>query len=80
MDSADNPLVSEGTDASSTFKFTFVVWELFGFCETAQEGGYLNAGKFYNQFHRDYPWHLQFDSLSIEGRDVYINYISVELI
>ena len=78
--SADNPLVSEGTHAPATFKFTFVPWELFGYCETAQDEGYLNAGEFSNQLHPDYPWHLQFDSLSIEGRDVYINYISIELI
>ena len=38
-----NNLLSAGTKFPSTFKITFHVGEQYGYCETAQEGGYLNT-------------------------------------
>ena len=76
VESADNPLVSEGTEAPSTFKFIFLPWERLGYCETAQEGGYTNVGKFRTLLNRNEPLHLELSS-SEEG---YINYISIKSI
>ena len=44
--SHDHTLVASGTPVSSTFKLTFAPFNKFGFCETAQEGGYINTATF----------------------------------
>ena len=45
----DDTLVTAGTPVSSTFKLTFSPFKKSGCCETAQEGGYINAGTFNSQ-------------------------------
>ena len=47
--SHDHTRVASGTPVSSTFKLTFAPFNKFGFCETAQEGGYINTGTFSSQ-------------------------------
>ena len=42
----DGATVPAGTLASATLKFTFAPYSKFAFCETAQEGGFLNTGTF----------------------------------
>ena len=76
--SADDPLVSKGTKATSTFKFTFIPSETLGICETAQDDGYKNVGKFSTQLNLNEPLYLELESKHREV-DVYINYIAVEL-
>jgi len=74
-----DPLVGQGTKAPSTFKFIFLPWERLGYCETAQEGGYVSVGKFDHQLNPDMPLHLTLEASS-RGDDVYINRISIESI
>ena len=38
--------VTPGTQVPATFKLTFFPFYKLGFCETAQEGGYINTGTF----------------------------------
>ena len=45
----DDNRVASTTPVSSTFKLTFTPFNKFGFCETAQEGGYINTGIFHSQ-------------------------------
>ena len=45
----DDTRVSSTTQAPSTLKLTFSPFNKFGFCETAQEGGYINTGTFNSQ-------------------------------
>ena len=46
---ADNPLVSEGTKVPPIFKLSVHPKGKFGYCQTAQEGGYINCGIFQQQ-------------------------------
>ena len=73
----DNPIVSSGTRATSTFKFTFLPWDRMGYCATAQDEGYLSVGKFDEQLHG--PLYLQIKS-QYRGKDFYINHISIKSI
>ena len=46
----DETLVSAGTRVPPIFKFTIIPSEQFGpfgYCETAQDGGYINVGKYW---------------------------------
>ena len=45
----DGDTVPHGTPASATYKFTFTPWSKFAFCETAQEGGFIETGVFNSQ-------------------------------
>ena len=45
----DDTRVSSTTQAPSTLKLTFSPFNKFGFCETAQEGGYINTATFNSQ-------------------------------
>ena len=67
----------EGTKSPSTFKFTFLPRESFGYCETPQAGGYINVGKYTYPLNLDEPLHLQVSSTSKE-QEVYITYLSIE--
>ena len=55
--SQDNPLVSDGTPASATYKLTFFLGHKYGcgICESAQDGGYMNIGSFYSYLDRTEP-------------------------
>ena len=45
----DETRVSVGTKVPPIFKFTIIPLEHFGYCETAQNGGYINVGTFFQQ-------------------------------
>ena len=45
----DNSPSTSGMRVPSSFKLTFIPFNKFGFCETAQEGGYINTGTFSSQ-------------------------------
>ena len=62
VESEDDTLVSEETKAPSTFKFTLLPWQRLGYCETAQEGGYVNVGKFRDQLDPSKPLYLELNS------------------
>ena len=74
----DNRLVARGTKAPSTFKFMFSPHTGNTYCETAQEGGYINSGTFKNKLDVSQPLFLR---LSGEdgGENYSIHYINVEL-
>ena len=76
---SDGKRVSEGTKVPSTFKFMINLKERFGYCETAQEGGYINGGKFYNELDLSRPLYLELLNW-IEWREHFIHYISIESI
>ena len=42
----DDTRVTAGTPVPATFKLTFTPFNKFGFCETAQDGGYINTFAF----------------------------------
>ena len=69
--------VSEGTKVPSTFKLTLLLKDSFGYCETAQEGGYINVEKFYNVLDLSRPLYLQLVNW-IEWKEHFIHYISIE--
>ena len=75
----DNTLVSEGTKAPSIVKLTFLPLKGFGYCETAQEGGYTNAGKFSEHMTGLYPLYLELYSWQ-EEEEHSIYHISIESI
>ena len=54
----DGTLVSSGTKVPATFKFTFTPFYKYGSCETAQEGGYINTGRFNAQIDMTKPLYL----------------------
>jgi len=70
-------LVPTGTKAPSTFKFTFLPRELFGYCETPQIGGYINVGKYAHSLNLDEPLYLEIKNTA-EEHEVYITYLSIE--
>jgi len=73
----DHPLVSMGTEVPATFKFTLLPWQRLGYCETVQEGGYVNVGKFHNQLEPLKPLYLELNSqYGVEAYSIY--YISIE--
>ena len=79
VESEHDTLVSEGTKVPSTFKFTLLPWQRLGYCETAQEGGYVNVGKFRDQLDPLKPLYLELNSQrEVEKYSIY--YISIESI
>ena len=70
-------LVPEGTKAPSTFKFTFLPRESFGFCETPQNDGYINVGKYTYSLNLDEPLYLEIKS-TVEEQEIYISYLSIQ--
>ena len=55
----DNVLVSEGTLFPATFKLTINPIHKYAVCETAQDGGYINTGKFNRDLDHTGPLYLQ---------------------
>ena len=74
---ATRKFVPEGTKAPSTFKFTFLPRELFGYCETPQIGGYINVGKYADSLNLDEPLYLEIKS-TVKEQEVYITYLSIQ--
>ena len=58
-DTQDGTLVSSGTKVPATFKLTFTPFYKYGSCETAQEGGYINTGRFNTQLDITKPLYLR---------------------
>ena len=73
----DDALVSATAQAPSTFKLTFTPFFKYGACETAQDGGYINTGRFYTQI--DVGKQLY---LTVKGHngaeDMYFYYFNVQ--
>ena len=79
VESQHDTFVSKETKLSSTFKFTVLPWQRLGYCETAQEGGYVNVGKFRAQLNPLDPLYLELNSqYGVEKYSIY--YISIETI
>ena len=75
---AGNPLVSEGTKVPPIFKLSVHPKERFGYCQTAQEGGYINSGLFQQQLTLLYP--LIFKLTAWETEEYSIHYIHIQSI
>ena len=74
--STDGKRVSTGSEEPVTYKVTFVVSERFGLCETAQDGGYINAGVFNKQLDITKPIYFMLGSTGT-GVKYAIKYISL---
>ena len=74
----DATRVSSGTPVSSMFKLTFTPFNKFGFCETAQDGGYINTATFDLQLDITMPL-----SLTLMRSDLleeyYFHYLKLEI-
>ena len=57
--SRDDNRVSEGTKAPSVFKMTLYPWERAAYCETAQEGGLINAAAVSGLLQRNRPLYMK---------------------
>ena len=73
----DERRVSCGTEVPTIFKFTVILLDKAGYCETPQEGGYFNVGKF-----EKYLEHSTLLDLNLYRDDAdenyYIRYISIQ--
>ena len=76
--SHDGTLITSGTQVSSTFKLTFTPFNKFGFCETAQQGGYINTGTFNSQIDITKPLFLTVKR-SQAREQYYFHYFMVEI-
>ena len=74
----DNTLVSSGTKVPATFKLTFTPFYKYGSCETAQEGGYINTGRFNTQLDITKPLYLRVDR-DQASEEYYFHYFLVEI-
>ena len=74
----DNTLVSSGTKVPATFKLTFTPFYKYGSCETAQEGGYINTGRFNTQLDITKPLYLRVER-SDANEQLYYHYFLVEI-
>ena len=74
----DKRLVARGTKAPSTFKFMFSPHTGYTYCETAQEGGFINSGTFKRKLDVSKPLLLRLSSED-GGENYSIHYINVEL-
>ena len=74
----DSTQITAGTQVSSTFKLTFSPFDKFGFCETAQEGGYINTGTFNSQIDITKPLFL-IVKRSGATEQYYFHYFMVEI-
>ena len=76
--SHDDIRVSPDNEAPPIFKLTFTPFNKFGFCETAQEGGYINTATFNSQIDVTKPLFL-----SVRRADAYemyyFHYFKVEI-
>ena len=60
-----------------TFQMTIIPSERYGYCETAQEGGYSNVGVFADKLDPSQTLYVQLIRHDAE-ENYYINYISIE--
>ena len=74
----DNTRVSSGTTVPATLKLTFTPFYKYGSCETAQEGGYINTGRFNTQLDITKPLYLHVDRHSA-SEEYYFHYFLVEI-
>ena len=74
----DNTRVTAGTPASAMFKMTFTPFNRFAFCESAQEGGYINTGTFRRQIDITKPLFLTVRRHQV-GEEYYYHYFKVEI-
>ena len=72
------PINATGSQVPSTFKLTFTPFSKFGFCETAQEGGYINTATFNSQIDITKPLFL---TVKRHGtlEQYYYHYFKVEI-
>ena len=75
---SDLTYVSSSTPVSDTFKLTFIPHNQFGFCETAQEGGYINTATFLPPIDVTKPLFLT-ARRNLVRSDFYFHYIKVEI-
>ena len=74
----DDTRVPSGTKVPATLKFTFTPFYKYGSCETAQEGGYINTGRFNTQLDITKPLYLHVQRK--EGPEqYYFHYFLVEI-
>ena len=79
VEERDETRVSSGTKVPSTFKLTIIPEERLGYCETAQDGGYINIGMFSDELNLNSP--LVFELVRDNEEDQYfIHYISIHTI
>ena len=70
--------VTPGTKVPSTFKITFHPGQLYGYCETAQDGGYINTFNERRRMDLTKPLYLQLFAHTVN--EVYpIYYIGVDI-
>ena len=74
----DDTRVPAGTPASATFKMTFNPFNRFAFCESAQDGGYINTGKFRRQLDITKPLFLTVRRHQV-GEEYFYHYFKVEI-
>lgn len=77
--STDDRLVSTDSEEPGTYKFTFVPSERIGICETAQDDGYINTGKFRDQLDMSKPIYFMLLSGGT-GVRYRVNYISLAVL
>ena len=75
----DGTKVPAGTSAPATLKLTFAPYSKFGFCETAQEGGYINTGIFNPQIDITKPLFLIVEGAE-QDESYYFHYFRVEIV
>ena len=74
----DDTRVSATAQTPSTFKLTFTPFFKYGACETAQDGGYINTGRFNTQIDVSKPLYLTvFRSDAAEN--MYFHYFNVQI-
>ena len=74
----DNRLVSTGTKVPAVFRLIFTPFNRYTACETAQEGGYVNTGRFNNQIDTTKPLLLRvWRDHAVE--QYFIHYFKVEI-
>ena len=76
--SHDDTCVSSGTKVPATFKLTFTPFYKYGSCETAQEGGYINTGRFNTQLDITKPLYFRVDRQDAT-EEYYFHYFLVEI-
>ena len=75
----DDARVSSTARTPSTFKLTFTPFFKYGACETAQDGGYINTGRFNTQIDVSKP--LYFTVLRNDAAEnTYFHYFNVQIL
>ena len=74
----DDARVSATARTPSTFKLTFTPYFMYGACETAQDGGYINTGRFSTQIDVSKPLFLTVFRNSA-AENMYLQYFNVQI-